>query len=135
MTLWEVSKWPLKEPVAVEYGTIYSYINFVRVNVSSTLGEWLVCLTWESDCCWTRIIYYLQNIFQLYSLTKSPTPSNDCNFMFGWIAVGQAKKISSVWDVFLCCVMLCYVTSIKCYMWYQSSVHCLECTQIVGLKI
>ena len=23
--------------------------------------EWLACLTWESVCCWTRIIYHLQS--------------------------------------------------------------------------
>ena len=41
-------------------------INFLRMYISSTLGECLACLNWESVCCWKRINDHLQSIFHLY---------------------------------------------------------------------
>ena len=61
---------------------------FVRMLVSSTRGEWLVSLTWESVCPWLQIIYHLSRV-------KTPPTSNDGYFLFVQFGVRKA-------DIFGC---------------------------------
>ena len=61
-------------------------INFVRMHVSSTWGDWLACLTWENVSHWTRIFYHLQSFCHLY------IPLNYGYFMFVWFRVRQAQN-------------------------------------------
>ena len=74
-------------------GILYNHLH--RTITKSSLAKglwWLTCLTCGNVFSWTRIIYHLQSILHLYSLSVNPTGmANITILLFVFIEVCQAS--------------------------------------------